>query len=252
LRVRHGGSGPPVLLLHGHPRTHVTWPMVAAEVAGPFTVVCPDSRGYGESSKPETTPDHAPYSKYSKRAMAADGVALIRPWAMTGSASPVTTVALTWPTAWPLTTPPPRAGYASRLCIMEGIPIGETLARCDARFAAAWYHRFFFGQTEHPAERFISADPRFSNDPAPIPAHATGPRVARRLIYALRLIRLLAPGGTVRCGRNSRPRCAGGAVTVAVASRSGYSPGSESHSREDREPPGPGRVCCPKFPDLKA
>jgi haloacetate dehalogenase len=63
LRVRHGGSGPPVLLLHGHPRTHVTWPMVAAELAGPFTVVCPDSRGYGESPKPETTPDHAPYSR---------------------------------------------------------------------------------------------------------------------------------------------------------------------------------------------
>jgi len=52
---------------------------------------------------------------------------------------------------------------------MAGIPIGETLARCDARFAAAWYHWFFFGQTERPAERFISADPRFSNDPAPIP-----------------------------------------------------------------------------------
>jgi haloacetate dehalogenase len=46
LRVRHGGSGPPVLLLHGHPRTHVTWHKVAPMLAGQFTVVCPDLRGY--------------------------------------------------------------------------------------------------------------------------------------------------------------------------------------------------------------
>src|SRR5438552_716841 len=72
LRVRHGGSGPPVLLLHGHPRTHVTWHEVAALLAPRFTVVCPDLRGYGESSKPATTPDHSPYSK---RASDADGAA---------------------------------------------------------------------------------------------------------------------------------------------------------------------------------
>src|SRR5881398_1142043 len=55
LRVRHGGAGPPILLLHGHPRTHATWHRVAPVLAGRFTVVCPDLRGYGESSKPETT-----------------------------------------------------------------------------------------------------------------------------------------------------------------------------------------------------
>jgi len=75
LRVRHGGSGPAVLLLHGHPRTHVTWHKVAPRLAEQFTVVCPDLRGYGESSKPPTTPDHAPYSK---RAMAGDCAALMR------------------------------------------------------------------------------------------------------------------------------------------------------------------------------
>lgn len=42
---------------------------------------------------------------------------------------------------------------------MEGIPIGEALARCDAKFAASWYHWFFLGQTERPAERYINADP---------------------------------------------------------------------------------------------
>jgi haloacetate dehalogenase len=59
LRVRHGGSGPPVLLLRGHPRTHVTWHKVAPLLAGRFTVVCPDLRGYGESSKPPAGPDHS-------------------------------------------------------------------------------------------------------------------------------------------------------------------------------------------------
>ena len=53
LRVRHGGEGPPLVLLHGHPRTHATWHRVAARLADAFTVVCPDLRGYGESSKVE-------------------------------------------------------------------------------------------------------------------------------------------------------------------------------------------------------
>jgi haloacetate dehalogenase len=50
-------------------------------------------------------------------------------------------------------------GAIRRLCLMEGIPIGEALARCDATFAERWFHWFFFGQTEKAAERFISADP---------------------------------------------------------------------------------------------
>src|ERR687893_121028 len=75
LRVRHGGSGLPLLLVHGHPRTHATWHRVAPLLARDFAVVCPDLRGYGESSKPPTTDDHAPYSK---RAMARDVVRLMR------------------------------------------------------------------------------------------------------------------------------------------------------------------------------
>jgi haloacetate dehalogenase len=75
LRVRHGDAGAAVLLLHGHPQTHVMWHAVAPLLAERFTVVCPDLRGYGDSSRPETTPDHEPYSK---RAMARDMVALMR------------------------------------------------------------------------------------------------------------------------------------------------------------------------------
>ena len=69
LRVRYGGVGPPVVLLHGHPRTHATWHMVAARLAPHHTVVCPDLRGYGESSK---------VAPYTKRAMARDIVGVMR------------------------------------------------------------------------------------------------------------------------------------------------------------------------------
>jgi haloacetate dehalogenase len=63
IRLRHGGSGPPMLLLHGNPETHAMWHRVAPALARRFTVVCPDLRGYGGSFKPPATPDHAPYAK---------------------------------------------------------------------------------------------------------------------------------------------------------------------------------------------
>src|SRR5512133_3509527 len=74
IRVWHGGSGPGLLLLHGHPQTHVMWHKVAPNLARDFTVVAPDLRGYGDSSKPPTTADHEPYSK---RAMARDQVVVM-------------------------------------------------------------------------------------------------------------------------------------------------------------------------------
>jgi haloacetate dehalogenase len=64
-----GGRGEPVLLLHGYPQTHAMWHKVAPELARDYTVVCPDLRGYGDSSKPKGLPDHA---NYAKRAMAQD------------------------------------------------------------------------------------------------------------------------------------------------------------------------------------
>jgi haloacetate dehalogenase len=64
-----GGEGPPLLLLHGYPETHAMWHKMAPDLARDFTVVCPDLRGYGDSSKPKGLADH---SNYSKRAMAQD------------------------------------------------------------------------------------------------------------------------------------------------------------------------------------
>ncbi|GGL12173.1 alpha/beta fold hydrolase [Planomonospora parontospora] len=152
LRVRHGGSGPPVLLLHGHPRTHATWHRVAPLLATGFTVVCPDLRGYGRSSKPPSTPDHEPYSK---RAMARDCVALMRAlgherFAVAGhdrGAYVAQRLALDHPSA------------VTRAAVLDAVPIGEALARCDATFARRWWHWFFLGQEEKPAERVINADP---------------------------------------------------------------------------------------------
>ncbi|WP_408963841.1 alpha/beta fold hydrolase [Nonomuraea angiospora] len=152
LFVRYGGSGTPLLLLHGHPRTHATWHRLAPLLAPHHTVVCPDLRGYGRSGKPPTTPDHAPYSK---RAMAGDMVALMealghRRFAVAGhdrGAYVAHRLAADHP------------GAVTRLIVMDAIPIGETLARADARFAAAWWHWFFLGQTAKPAERVINADP---------------------------------------------------------------------------------------------
>ncbi len=70
-----GGSGPPVLLLHGYPQTHAMWARIAPLLAERFTVVAADLRGYGDSGKPQCLPDR---TNYSFRAMAADQSALMR------------------------------------------------------------------------------------------------------------------------------------------------------------------------------
>jgi haloacetate dehalogenase len=152
LRVRHGGSGPAVLLVHGHPRTHATWYQVApALAAAGYRVICPDLRGYGQSTAP---PDRSDHAQASKRAMAADLVALMRAL----GADRYTAVGHD------------RGGYViqrlaldhpeavERVAVLGDVPIGEALARCDARFAQAWWHWFFMGQPAPLAERLINAD----------------------------------------------------------------------------------------------
>jgi haloacetate dehalogenase len=152
LRVRRGGDGPPVVLLHGHPRTHATWHRVAPLLAPRHTVVCPDLRGYGRSTAPADAPGHA---QASKRAMAGDVVALMRAlgherFAVVGhdgGALAAFRTAVDHPDA------------VSKLVIMDGTPVVEALERADWRFAASWWHWWFLGQTDKPAERTICADP---------------------------------------------------------------------------------------------
>jgi haloacetate dehalogenase len=152
LRVRHGGDGPPVVLLHGHPRTHATWCQVAPRLAETRTVVCPDLRGYGQSTLPPDAPGHA---QSSKRAMARDVAALMRAlghdrFAVVGhdrGAMVAHRVALD------------HAEAVERLVIMDSVPLFEALDRADWQFARDWWHWWFLAQTDKPAERVICADP---------------------------------------------------------------------------------------------
>jgi haloacetate dehalogenase len=152
LRVRHGGTGPALLLLHGHPRTHATWHRVAPLLARRFTVVCPDLRGYGESSKPATTEDHAPYAK---RAMARDCARLME--RLGHERFTVVGHDRGSYVAFRLALDAPQR--VSRLVVADSVPIGEALARCDATFARSWWHWFFLGNPAARAERVIGADP---------------------------------------------------------------------------------------------
>jgi haloacetate dehalogenase len=152
LHGRSGGTGEPLVLLHGHPRTHTTWWQVAPLLAaGGYRVICPDLRGYGRSSKPATTADHAPYSK---RAVARDIVELMRSFgygrfAVLGHdrGSYV---------AFRLAMDRPDVVTAAAL--LDCVPIGTALDLADARFAQLWWHWFFLAQPGKP-ERAILADP---------------------------------------------------------------------------------------------
>jgi haloacetate dehalogenase len=151
LRVRHGGTGPAVLLLQDHPRTHTTWHRVAPILSASFTVVCPDLRGFDRSSKPADTPDH---NGSSKRAKARDCVALMdrlgfERFAVVGHDRGCYTA---------FRTAMDHPGAISRLAVLDGVPILEALERCDERFARTWWHWFFFGQPAKP-ERAVLADP---------------------------------------------------------------------------------------------
>jgi haloacetate dehalogenase len=152
LRVRHGGSGPPLLLLHGHPQTHVMWHLVAPRLVEHFTVVAPDLRGYGESSKPPTAPDHEPYSK---RAMARDGVGLMR--ALGHERFSVAGHDRGARCAYRLALDHPER--VERLAVLDIIPTGETWRRADRRFMLGWWHWAFLAQPAPLPERLIGADP---------------------------------------------------------------------------------------------
>jgi len=152
LRVRFGGTGTPVVLLHGHPRTHTTWHAFAPRLAERHVVVTPDLRGYGQSTLP---PDAAGHAQSSKRAMANDVAALMTQLGHERFA----VVGHDRGSLVAFRTAMDHPNRVTHLVIMEGLPVIEHLERTDAQFAAAWWHWWFLGQTEKPAERVINADP---------------------------------------------------------------------------------------------
>lgn len=149
-----GGSGAPLLLLHGYPQTHAMWHRIAGELAQRYTVVCPDLRGYGDSSKP---PADAAHANYSKRAMAGDVVGLMR---LLGHAR------------FRLVGHDRGGRVSHRLCldhphavekvaVLDISPTRAMFAQTNHAFAEAYYHWFFLAQPYDLPERLIGADPLY-------------------------------------------------------------------------------------------
>jgi haloacetate dehalogenase len=152
LRVRFGGEGPPLLLIHGHPRTSATWHRVAAQlITAGFTVVCPDLRGYGQSSKPIIRDDHR---QQAKRAVANDLAGLMSHFGL----DQFTVVGHDRGGHVGFRLAMDHPSRVTGLVIIDAVPIIEALERCDAHVAERWFDWFFFAQPETP-ERVISADP---------------------------------------------------------------------------------------------
>jgi haloacetate dehalogenase len=152
IRVRHGGSGPPLLLLHGHPQTHVMWHRVAPRLAHEFTVVAMDLRGYGESSKPPTTADHEPYSK---RAMARDAIEVMRQLGF--ERFDVAGHDRGGRVAYRLALDHPER--VRKLATLDILPTGEHFRRADMKFGLGYWHWFFLAQPYPLPEKLIGGDP---------------------------------------------------------------------------------------------
>jgi len=154
IRLRHGGSGPPLLLVHGNPQTHAMWHRVAPALAERFTVVCPDIRGYGGSLKPPATADHAPYAK---REMARDLVEAMMAlgherFLLAGhdrGARVSPRLALDHPER------------VQKLAVLDIIPTLAHFERADMKFGIGYYHWFWFAQPHPFPETLISANPDF-------------------------------------------------------------------------------------------
>ncbi len=152
IHVTWGGNGPPLLLLHGYPQTHLMWHKVAPALATDFTVVVPDLRGYGESGKPKTTDDHAPYSK---RAMAQDQVEVMaelgfKEFFLAGhdrGARVSHRLAIDHPHA------------VKKIAVLDIVPTLKVFDEINQRVATSYFHWFFLIQPDGFPEKMIGYNP---------------------------------------------------------------------------------------------
>lgn len=155
INTRHGGSGPPLLLLHGNPQTHAMWHMVAPGLAEDFTVVATDLRGYGDSSKPPSAPDHSPYSK---REMARDQVSVMEQLGF--ESFNVCGHDRGGRVAYRMALDHPER--VAKLAVLDIVPTSEAFRRADMSFGLGYWHWFFLAQPYDLPERMISADPELA------------------------------------------------------------------------------------------
>jgi haloacetate dehalogenase len=152
--ARVGGSGPPLLCLHGYPQTHVCWHRLAPALAGEYTVIVMDLRGYGQSSTPPSDPEH---TVYSKRAMAADCIAVMRAcgherFIVMGhdrGARVGYRLALDHPES------------VAGLITLDILPTAEVWRRMTAESAFSAYHWQFLAQPHPLPETLIAAAPEY-------------------------------------------------------------------------------------------
>jgi len=149
-----GGSGPALLLLHGYPQTHVMWHKIAPQLAESFTVVAPDLRGYGDSSKPAGTEDH---SNYSFRALAADQVSVMNQLGhdtfLLGGHDRGARVSHRMALDHPV--------VVQKLILMDIVPTLTVYETADQRISTGYYHWYFLIQPSDFPERIIGADPEY-------------------------------------------------------------------------------------------
>ena len=170
--VRHGGAGPPLLLLHGFPQTHLMWRDLAPRLARDFSVVCADLRGYGRSGCPPSDADHAPYAKRALAARHGRGDGGAGPRAVRGRrARPRRARRL------PRRAGPP--GPRTRLAVLDVLPVDEVWDRADARLAVGFWPWSLLAQAAPLPERLVGADPAAVVDSALGGAGGRRPRRSR-------------------------------------------------------------------------